>query len=251
MFNFVRLSDGGPARLAGPRSEVRIVAELGRRLKGSGGPVDWEQMAETGRIRQAIARIIPGWEKIGQIDATRQEFEIAGRRISEPKFPTSSGRASLQVHSLPPLAGSDGQLRLMTVRSEGQFNTVVYEDYDLYRGQDRRDVVLVHPTDLAARGITNGQRVTVASETGALSNIIARAYDRIRAGNVLMYFPEANVLVPRKVDPASRTPAFKNVLVTLEPMPARPGEAVASNGYGGVYTPAAAGPSSRDQMRAC
>ncbi len=31
-----------------------------------------------------------------------------------------------------------------------------------------------------------------------------------------MYFPEANVLVPRDCDPASKTPAFKNVLVTLE-----------------------------------
>jgi molybdopterin-dependent oxidoreductase alpha subunit len=252
MFNFVRMSDGGPARLAGPRSEVQIVAELGRRLKGTGGPVDWEQMAETGRIRRAIAKIIPGWEKIGQMDATRQEFEIAGRRISEPKFPTSSGRASLHVHPLPQLAGGDGQLRLMTVRSEGQFNTVVYEDYDLYRGQDRRDVVLVNSADLASRGLSSGQRVTVTSETGVLSNIIARAYDRIRAGNVLMYFPEANVLVPRHVDPASRTPAFKNVLVTLQAMPARAGESASvSNGYGGIYTPAAAGPSTRDQMRAC
>jgi molybdopterin-dependent oxidoreductase alpha subunit len=252
MFNFVRMSDGGPARLAGPRSEVQIVAELGRRLKGTGGPVDWEQMAETGRIRRAIAKIIPGWEKIGQMDATRQEFEIAGRRISEPKFPTSSGRASLHVHPLPELAGGDGQLRLMTVRSEGQFNTVVYEDYDLYRGQDRRDVVLVNSADLASRGLSSGQRVTVTSETGVLSNIIARAYDRIRAGNVLMYFPEANVLVPRHVDPASRTPAFKNVLVTLQAMPARAGESASvSNGYGGIYTPAAAGPSTRDQMRAC
>ncbi len=33
----------------------------------------------------------------------------------------------------------------MTVRSEGQFNTVVYEDEDIYRGQDRRDVILLNP----------------------------------------------------------------------------------------------------------
>ena len=33
----------------------------------------------------------------------------------------------------------------MTVRSEGQFNTVVYEEEDLYRGQTRRDVILLHP----------------------------------------------------------------------------------------------------------
>jgi hypothetical protein len=30
-----------------------------------------------------------------------------------------------------------------------------------------------------------------------------------------MYYPEANVLVPRAVDPESGTPAFKNVAVEL------------------------------------
>lgn len=252
MFNFVRLSDGGPARHAGPRSEVQIVAELGRRLLGNEGAIDWDQMAQTGNIRQAIAKIIPGWEKVGQIDQTKAEFEITGRRISEPSFPTADGRASLHVHPLPSLSGTDGQLRLMTVRSEGQFNTVVYEDYDLYRGQERRDVVLVHPTDLARLGLKGGQRIVIRSEIGALSNIIAVAYENIRPGNVLMYYPEANVLVPRHVDPASRTPAFKNVLVTLEAMPTAGRPSATANGYGGVYTPdVATGPSSRDQMRAC
>jgi hypothetical protein len=33
---------------------------------------------------------------------------------------------------------------------------------------------------------------------------------------VLMYYPEANVLVPREVDPFSRTPAFKNIAVSIE-----------------------------------
>jgi len=31
-----------------------------------------------------------------------------------------------------------------------------------------------------------------------------------------MYYPEANVLVPRLADPVSRTPAFKSVVVRLE-----------------------------------
>jgi len=39
-----------------------------------------------------------------------------------------------------------------------------------------------------------------------------RPFD-IRPGNALAYYPEANVLVPRDVDPESRTPAFMSVLV--------------------------------------
>ena len=51
----------------------------------------------------------------------------------------------------------------MTVRSEGQFNTVVYEDHDLYRGQDRRDVIMMSPSDITRLGLTQEQRVTVSS----------------------------------------------------------------------------------------
>jgi anaerobic selenocysteine-containing dehydrogenase len=251
MFNYIRLSDGGPARHVGPRSEIEIIGELGRRLLGSDGPIDWYQLAQSGQIRQAIARIIPGWEQIGQIDRTKQEFQISGRRLAEPQFPTPTGRAQLHVHDLPGLAGADGQFRLMTVRSEGQFNTVVYEDYDLYRGQDRRDVILIHPSDLDRLGIRPGARVSVRSEIGVLNNIVAKAYDSIKAGNVLMYYPEANAVVPRRVDPRSRTPAFKNVAVIVEPQPTamlpRPGQSA----YSGLDVPGQGTSPTRGTMRAC
>jgi anaerobic selenocysteine-containing dehydrogenase len=139
----------------------------------------------------------------------------------------------------------------MTVRSEGQFNTVVYEDYDLYRGIDRRDVILLHPEDLKRLGIEPEARVEATSETGTLSNIIARSYDKIRPGNALMYYPEANVLVPRHLDPASRTPAFKNVLITVRTMALVNGAQGRPGGYGGVYTPAEPVASTRAGMRAC
>jgi molybdopterin-dependent oxidoreductase alpha subunit len=248
MFSLVRLSDGGPPRHEGPRSEIEIVAELARRVLGKGGPVDWDLMTETGHIRQAIGKIIPGWEKIGEIDRTKQEFSITGRRLIEPTFPTANGRGQLHALDLPALAGGGEELRLMTVRSEGQFNTVVYEEHDLYRGQERRDVILVHPEDLERLKVPCETRVTVRSAVGALTNVIARGYDKIKPGNALMYYPEANVLVPRTVDPASRTPAFKNVLVTIEASagsdaPVSQLLAAADNGSGG--------PSSRGRMNAC
>jgi molybdopterin-dependent oxidoreductase alpha subunit len=218
MFSYVRLSDGGPRRHEGPRSEIQIVAELGRRVLGSDGPLDWARLSRTGEIRDAIARVIPGWEKISEIDRTKQEFRVAGRHLVEAPFPTASGRAQLHVHELPPLAAGEGQLRLMTVRSEGQFNTVVYEDYDLYRGQDRRDVILLHPDDLRRLRLEPDSRVTVRSEIGSMAAVVARSFERVKPGNAVMYYPEANELVPRQLDPQSRTPAFKNVLVTVEPM---------------------------------
>jgi len=251
MFSFVRLSDGGPARHQGPRSEIAIVAELARSVLGAGGPVDWEAMSSAGRIREAISRIVPGLEQIAEIDKNKKEFHIPGRLVNSPQFPTASGRAKLHVSEIPELMEEPGKLRLMTIRSEGQFNTVVYEDYDLYRGQERRDLLLINPADLEKLGIKNDTRVIVRSECGEMSGVLARAFEKVKAGNVLMYYPEANVLVPRHLDPLSKTPAFKCVLVTVEPMPLVTPLKHGANGQTETSRPDRIGPSSRDQMRSC
>jgi len=219
MFSYVRLSDGGPPRHEGPRSEVRIIADLAERVLGKASPVDFSSLRQHRRIREAIAEVIPGYEKIAAIDRTREEFQIGGRTLHEPAFATDTGRAKFHAVALPELSSNgNGALRLMTVRSEGQFNTVVYEDEDIYRGQDRRDVIMMHPDDIERLGFSVDQRVTVRSETGALWGVRVRSID-IRPGNAVMYYPEANVLVPMRADPSSRTPAFKNTLVTVEPTP--------------------------------
>jgi anaerobic selenocysteine-containing dehydrogenase len=65
-------------------------------------------------------------------------------------------------------------------------------------------------------GLGPNQAVTVRSAVGELRRRLVRPYD-IRRGNAAMYYPEANVLVPRDVDPQSKTPAFKSVLVEVLP----------------------------------
>ncbi len=215
MFNFVRLSDGGKARLEGPRSEVQVIAQIARKALGDQCAIDLEALEQHANLREAIGAIIPGYEKIGEIDRTREEFRVDGRTFHEPRFATPSGRAILHAVRLPtesPLASDE--LRLMTIRSEGQFNTVVYEEEDAYRGQDRRDVILMSPTDIERLGLTPDDRVTVTSEVGSMGEIVVRPFD-ICPGNAAMYYPEANILVPQRFDGASRTPAFKNIRVRI------------------------------------
>lgn len=217
MFNYVRISDGGPRRLPGPRSEVQVIAELGRRIFGDvQSPINWKEMEKTNTIRHWIAKVVPGYDQVDGVDKSKKEFQIEGRTFHTANFKTSTGKANLFSHEIPPLAGSGNQLRMMTVRSEGQFNTVVYEDYDLYRNQDRRDVVLMHSSDMTRLGLEDDDHVTVRSDTGVMHHLHARSYDDIRAGNAMMYYPEANVLVSRTIDPQSRTPAFKCILITIE-----------------------------------
>ncbi|MEE2640398.1 MAG: molybdopterin dinucleotide binding domain-containing protein, partial [Planctomycetota bacterium] len=214
MFNFVRLSDGGRPRFEGARSEVDLICSLGQELLGR-QPVDWSELRSHENIRKWIARVVPGWDGLSRIEQPEGEFQIEGRTFHQPVFPTENGKAMVHIHQLPELKGSEEEFRLMTVRSEGQFNTVVYEEHDIYRGQDRRDVILMHPDDMDRLGLADDQRVSVENGTGKLEPILARRFPEIRAGNVLMYYPEANALVSRNVDPRSRTPAFKGELVRV------------------------------------
>jgi molybdopterin-dependent oxidoreductase alpha subunit len=212
MFNFVRLSDGGPSRQPEARSEAAVITELASRVLGQ-RPVHWRELGQLCHVREIIARVVPGWEKLAEIERTKEEFTIGGRILHAPSFATPTGKAAFAAVQPPPR--SDGELRLMTIRSEGQFNTVVYEEEDLYRGQQRRDVILLHRSDIQRLGLRENQRVTVRSEVGMLRGIHVRRFD-VRPGNAVMYFPEANVLVPRAVDPGSKTPAFKSVAVMIE-----------------------------------
>ena len=215
MFNYLRLSDGGPQRLAGPKSELEIIGSIAEGVLGQNGPLDWMSLRHTSTLRTAIAKVIPGYESIAEIGQTKKEFQISGRTFHQPQFATKTGRARLHTHELPPLRGGTDELRLMTVRSEGQFNTVVYEEQDLYRGQQHRNVILLHPDDIHRLGLKPDAKVTVKSCAGELPDIVVRNFSQIRAGNALMYYPEANVLVPRSIDAQSRTPAFKGTLISI------------------------------------
>lgn len=217
MFSYVRLSDGGRARYAGPRSEVSILATLGQAVLGETSPVNWDELQSHEAVRKLIGDLIPGLEQISKIGSTKKEFHIPGRHVDQRKFATPNGKARFhavkQVHQ-PELA--ENQFRMMTIRSEGQFNTVVYEDYDLYRGQDRRDIVLLNPSDMEKLGLKTDQQVKIHSVAGEMRYQKVRPFN-VRSGNALMYCPEANILIPRDLDPESKTPAFKNILITIEP----------------------------------
>jgi anaerobic selenocysteine-containing dehydrogenase len=112
----------------------------------------------------------------------------------------------------------------MTLRSEGQFNTVVYEDEDVYRGIDCRDVIMLHPDDLARFNLKDGMRITIRGPAGSMRNIRATEFSQIKPGNAAMYYPECNVLIGRAIDPESKTPAFKGVVVRVTRSPSSEGK---------------------------
>jgi molybdopterin-dependent oxidoreductase alpha subunit len=220
MFNYVRLSDGGrPAPVlaragAEPKSEVEILASLAERILPP-GRFDWSELRSHRALRAAMAAVVPDLGGLADVEGARGELTIPGRVLHAPRFATPTGRAAFHVPRAPGRALGPDELMLMTLRSEGQFNTVVYEDEDLYRGNARRDVVMMAAEDAARLAVGEGDRVLVETEAGRLEVSVAIA--PIRAGNVAMYYPEANALVPRHLDPQSKTPAFKSVPARVRP----------------------------------
>jgi molybdopterin-dependent oxidoreductase alpha subunit len=244
--NWVRLNEPGSSHLvdADLISEVVFLGELAHRVHGE-APIDWRRLQEATYVRQLIARTVPGYGPLAQIDASGEEFSVLGRLFDEPRFPTPSGRAQLAITPLPQLslpdrshfepdpefaaaaAGADANqeppglvLSLITARSYGQHNTVVYKQADSYRGMPHRQTILMNREDLQRSGLLAHQRVRVQGQAGRLDDIEIIPGE-ICAGAALMFFPEANVLMKGDRDPRCGTPAFKRVPVLVRPQPPR------------------------------
>jgi molybdopterin-dependent oxidoreductase alpha subunit len=217
-----RLAPASPA-LA---SEPAIVAGLARATLGAASRVPWEDLvADYDRIRERIARVVPGCEDMNARVRRPGGFTLP-RPPAERRFETASGRAELREVALPRIVVPPGRLLLMTLRSHDQYNTTIYADDDRYRGirGDRR-VVFVHPDDLRALGLAAGARVDLTShcageggeETRRAPGFRLVAYE-IPRGCAAAYFPEANPLVPLAHHAeGSLTPAYKSVVVSLSP----------------------------------
>ncbi|MET0439369.1 MAG: FdhF/YdeP family oxidoreductase [Devosia sp.] len=210
MFNFVRLSDGGIDRISTVRPESWILGQIGKRVLPD-SPIDFDAFSGHAKLRDAIAAIVPGMEELADIDVAKREFHIRNRVLHVPEFGTLDGKAHFVVTPIPKL--EKGKLMLASVRSEGQFNSIIYEETDSYRGKAGRYSVFLSMADMAERGLTEGQRVCVHSSVGEMEGV-ATSFD-LPPGSVLAYYPEANVLIGTEVDPRSKTPAFKSVPVSV------------------------------------
>jgi molybdopterin-dependent oxidoreductase alpha subunit len=219
MFNYVRLSDGGVKRLETVRPETMILADLAARLKPDAG-IDFKAFSRHSNLRKAIASIVPGMEDLADIDVAKREFHIRNRLMHKPVFHTPGGKAAFVVRAMPQ-PPRPAAFTLTTVRSEGQFNSIVYEEKDSYRGTKTRWCVMMNREDMAGLGLEEGGLADLRSDQGVMSGVTVYGFDLPR-GDVMAYFPEANVLTRTEVDPRSRTPAFKSTAVSLSRAGSRP-----------------------------
>ncbi len=213
MFNFVRLSDGGISRLDNVRSEFVIIREIAQKVLENSA-FDFGSLMQFQNLREFIAEVVPGYEKLNTIEQSGEEFQISNRTFHQPQFATADGKANFKICPIPELKSSGGEYRMMTIRSEGQFNSVIYEEEDLYRNQTSRWIVLMNKEDIQQKGLKENDLVNLESAVGKMENLKVREFDLPR-GNLMTYYPESNILVPKTSDPRSHTPAYKLVWVNV------------------------------------
>lgn len=210
-------------------SEARIVAELAKAtLPTRASAPDWDAwVGDYAKVRDAIEATYP------------EQFHDFNRRLGQPGgfhrpiparqriWKTPSGKAhfavpkSLAVNPDTPIRTADG-LRLMTLRSNDQFNTTIYGYHDRFRGiTGTRRVLLMNADDMRQQGLSEGDSVTVTADVDdgilrKVSGLRATRYE-IPHGCCGGYYPECNPLIPLwHHAEESMVPAAKWIPVRLE-----------------------------------
>jgi molybdopterin-dependent oxidoreductase alpha subunit len=209
------------------RSEVEIVCRIAMATLDPNPLVPWQGwMDNYDSIRNAIGVTYP---KIFY-DYNKRMHEPGGFHKPLParqrEWHTKTGKALIITPKVleedldMPETGPD-VLRMMTLRSNDQFNTTIYGYDDRFRGiKGTRMVVLMNVDDIARLELAEGEMVSIvtASVDGhhrEMSGFRVTPYN-LPVGCIGTYYPEANALVPLgHYAEGSKTPASKNIPVRI------------------------------------
>ncbi len=208
------------------KSELAIVAGIAKATLSPHPKLKWDEWTgDYSLVRELIEYSYPKDFK----DYNARMFQpggfYRGNAAHERVWKTPEKKAVFttpsQLNALS-FAEADGRFRLVTIRSNDQFNTTIYGYSDRFRGiEGTRDVVLMCEDDIHAAGLSNGQSVTLVSDFGdgkrrELAGLSVRKHDLPR-GTIAAYYPECNVLnAIDHHDALSKTPASKAIPVRIE-----------------------------------
>lgn len=206
-------------------SELAIVAGIGKETLPHNPNVKWDEwVGDYGKVRDLIEASYP--DKF--TDFNNRLFTpggfYRGNKARERIWKTESGKAEFTVPTTLSSCGFEdapGRYRLITLRSNDQFNTTIYGYSDRMRGvEGTRDVLLMSPEEIARAGLTEGQVVALISDAQdgvhrEVGGLTVTPFSLPR-GCVAAYYPEMNPLVPLSHhDKLSKTPAAKSVPVRI------------------------------------
>ncbi len=194
------------------REEWRIIADIAKSaLPEKRAFIRYETAQD---IREDIANAIPVYAEIRNLKKKGDAFQWGGRLLGdESDFPTPSGRARFVTAKVPTRRLAYGEFHLQTRRGK-QFNSIVQNDFDSLTGADR-DHVFMSAADMRRARLKHNDAVQVYNEYGSFTGRVFEA--PMSDGNLQMFWPEANVLIPKgRVDPGGLVPDY-NAVVKLAP----------------------------------
>jgi molybdopterin-dependent oxidoreductase alpha subunit len=225
---FMHASDGVAEPASGQlRSEPWIVAALAQATLPSNPKLCWSVWAgDYAKVRDAIEAT---WPEVFR-DFNGRFRTPGGFHRPIParhrEWKTENGKANFIA---PPGLAADPDLpppavdvlRLMTMRSDDQFNTTVYSLDDRFRGvYGTRRVLLMNAVDIAHLGFSDGEIVTAVAayddgEDRRVDNMRIVDFD-VPVGCIAAYFPECNPLLAlHHHAEGSHVPAAKSIPVRL------------------------------------
>jgi molybdopterin-dependent oxidoreductase alpha subunit len=208
------------------KSELAIVAGIAKAAVPPAPGLKWDEWtADYALVRDLIEKTYPDDFRDYNARMYQAGGFYRGNGAHERIWKTPEGRAVFttpgELNSLG-FQDAPGRYRLITMRSNDQFNTTIYGYSDRLRGlEGSRDILLMGPDDIAEAGLTEGQTVTLVTDVAdghdrRLRGLTLTAY-KLPRGTIASYYPECNVLVPiGHHDELSKTPASKSVPVLVE-----------------------------------
>lgn len=206
-------------------SELAIVAGIAKETLPQNPHVKWDEwVGDYGKVRDLIEASYP--DKF--TDFNNRLFTpggfYRGNKARERIWNTERGKAEFTVPTTLSSCGFEdapGRYRLITLRSNDQFNTTIYGYSDRMRGvEGTRDVLLMSPEEITRAGLTEGQVVALISDAQdgvhrEVGGLTVTPFSLPR-GCVAAYYPEMNPPVPLSHhDKLSKTPAAKSVPVRI------------------------------------
>ncbi|TMQ68307.1 MAG: formate dehydrogenase, partial [Candidatus Eisenbacteria bacterium] len=174
----------------------------------------------TADIRREMAAAMPMYAGIESLEREGQWVQWGGERLFTEGFDRMPDRrARFTSVPLPEIVIPPGKFYLTTRRGK-QFNSMTFGAKDFYVGGRPRDSVLMNPLDAERLGIGEGDPVLLRSEVGTWTGRVRLASMKER--HLQTYWPETNVLIPRRFDPVSGEPDY-NAIVSAMPIGTLPG----------------------------
>ncbi|QPA33159.1 FdhF/YdeP family oxidoreductase [Thermaerobacillus caldiproteolyticus] len=198
----------GP-RIEEARAEWEIYIDLASRVKPEEKHLIHFSHAQ--EIRNEIAIANRNYDGIQHLKKKGDVFQWGGAWLCEGGvWPTADGRGNLIPIELPELRKAEGQF-FVTTRRGKQFNSMIYSDKDPFNAADRYDI-LMNREDATKLGIREGETIVAYNRHGMMQGR-ARFAD-VKQGNIAVYWPEGNVLIPKGVyETYAKIPEYNTIAV--------------------------------------